>query len=44
MFELPEYATLTRQFNETLKGKVVKEGSLGRVTFAPTAKDELEAE
>lgn len=31
MFELPEYATLTRQFNETLKGKVVKEGSLGKL-------------
>jgi formamidopyrimidine-DNA glycosylase len=29
MFELPECVTLTRQMNETLRGKVVKRGRLG---------------
>ncbi len=29
MFELPEYATLTKQCNETLQGKVIQKGSLG---------------
>jgi len=29
MFELPEYATLAKQMNETLAGKVVKEGIRG---------------
>jgi len=29
MFELPEFATLARQINETLTGKVIWEGSLG---------------
>lgn len=29
MFELPEYATLTREWNETLVGKTIKKGSLG---------------
>jgi formamidopyrimidine-DNA glycosylase len=29
MFELPEYLTLARQFNETLHGKVIESGSLG---------------
>jgi formamidopyrimidine-DNA glycosylase len=29
MFELPEIANFAKQFNETLKGKVIKEGSLG---------------
>ena len=29
MFELPEIITLARQMNETLPGKVVREGSLG---------------
>ena len=29
MFELPEYVTLAKQINETLKGKVVREGRLG---------------
>ncbi len=32
MFELPEYTVLTRQYNETLPGKVIKKGSLGNVT------------
>ncbi len=30
MFELPEYVTLARQINETLKGKRVKAGSLSK--------------
>ena len=29
MFELPEFVTLSRQFNETLKGKTVQRGWLG---------------
>jgi len=29
MFELPEFVTLAKQFNETLKGKVIEKGSLG---------------
>lgn len=29
MFEIPEYTTLARQMNETLPGKVIREGSLG---------------
>jgi formamidopyrimidine-DNA glycosylase len=29
MFELPEYTTLARQFNETLKGRRVSKGQLG---------------
>jgi formamidopyrimidine-DNA glycosylase len=29
MFELPEFATLARQINDTLKGKVIRKGSLG---------------
>ncbi|MBN1262519.1 MAG: endonuclease VIII [Anaerolineae bacterium] len=29
MFELPEFATLARQLNETLRGKTVREGRLG---------------
>ncbi len=29
MFEIPEFVTLARQINETLTGKVIKEGSLG---------------
>jgi formamidopyrimidine-DNA glycosylase len=29
MFELPEYLTLSRQINETLRGKTVRRGSLG---------------
>lgn len=29
MFELPEFATLTKQINDTLLGKVIKKGSLG---------------
>ena len=29
MFELPEFATLARQINETVTGKVIREGSLG---------------
>jgi formamidopyrimidine-DNA glycosylase len=29
MFELPEYKTLARQANETLRGKIVKDGRLG---------------
>ncbi len=29
MFELPEFATLARQMNETIKGKCIKQGSLG---------------
>ena len=29
MFELPEYVTFARQFNETLAGKVIASGSLG---------------
>ncbi len=29
MFELPEFTIFARQINETLRGKVVKEGSLG---------------
>jgi formamidopyrimidine-DNA glycosylase len=29
MFELPEIVNFAKQFNETLKGKVIKEGSLG---------------
>ncbi len=32
MFELPEYATLARQCNETLKGRIVKEASLGNLS------------
>lgn len=31
MFELPEFATLARQINETLVGKVIKKGSLGNI-------------
>jgi formamidopyrimidine-DNA glycosylase len=29
MFELPEYLTLARQINKTLRGKTIREGSLG---------------
>ncbi len=29
MFELPEFTILARQFNETLQGKVIREGRLG---------------
>jgi len=29
MFELPEFATLCRQINDTLKGKIVRRGELG---------------
>lgn len=29
MFELPEFITLARQINETLTGKVIREGTLG---------------
>ena len=29
MFELPEFATLCRQMNDTLTGKVIVQGSLG---------------
>ncbi len=29
MFELPEYMTLARQMNETIKGRCIKQGSLG---------------
>lgn len=29
MFELPEFVTLSRQFNDTLKGKRIRKGSLG---------------
>ena len=29
MFELPEFTTLAKQMNETLKGKRIKEGILG---------------
>jgi len=29
MFELPEYVTLAKQMNETLQGKVIREGKLG---------------
>jgi formamidopyrimidine-DNA glycosylase len=29
MFELPEFTTLAKQMNETLKGKRIKEGNLG---------------
>lgn len=29
MFELPEYVTIVRQMNETLKGKIIKRGVLG---------------
>ena len=29
MFELPEYLTLARQINQTLRGKTIREGSLG---------------
>ena len=29
MFELPEFVTLAKQFNESLKGKVIAEGCLG---------------
>ncbi|MBN1146019.1 MAG: hypothetical protein JXA78_02090 [Anaerolineales bacterium] len=29
MFELPEYMTLSRQMNETLKGKAIRRGQLG---------------
>ena len=29
MFELPEYANLARQFNKTLLGKTIQDGSLG---------------
>ena len=32
MFELPEYATLARQCNDTLKGRIVKEASLGNLS------------
>ncbi len=31
MFELPEFVTLAKQVNETLMGKVIKEGRLGNV-------------
>ncbi len=31
MFELPEYTTLTRQWNETLTGKVIKQGCQGNI-------------
>ena len=29
MFELPEYLTLVKQINETLKGKAIRRGELG---------------
>jgi len=29
MFELPEMITLARQFNETIQGKIIREGTLG---------------
>ncbi len=29
MFELPEFLTLARQMNETIKGKYIKQGCLG---------------
>jgi len=29
MFELPEFVTLTRQVNETLTGKTIRQGRLG---------------
>ena len=29
MFELPEYVTLARQMNDTLKGKTIQRGQLG---------------
>jgi len=29
MFELPELITLTRQINETIRGKIIREGTLG---------------
>ncbi|MBI5300913.1 MAG: hypothetical protein HY868_02160 [Chloroflexi bacterium] len=29
MFELPEYLTLAKQMNETLKGKIIQQGCLG---------------
>jgi formamidopyrimidine-DNA glycosylase len=32
MFELPEFATLARQMNDTLRGKTIRSGSLGNVT------------
>jgi len=31
MFELPEFTTLVKQMNETLKGKVIREGKLGNL-------------
>ena len=29
MFELPEFVTLAKQFNDTLQGKTIRSGSLG---------------
>lgn len=29
MFELPEYVTLAKQINDTLKGKTIQRGQLG---------------
>jgi formamidopyrimidine-DNA glycosylase len=31
MFELPEYTTLAKQMNETIRGKKIKQGALGNV-------------
>ncbi len=31
MFELPEYVTLTKQCNQTIKGKVIQRGNLGNL-------------
>ncbi len=33
MFELPEYVTLARQMNETLRGKIVRNGRLGNTPY-----------
>ena len=30
MFELPEFVTLAKQMNDTLKGKRIQRGQLGR--------------
>ena len=29
MFEIPEFTTLAKQINQTLRGKVIQQGSLG---------------
>ncbi len=34
MFELPEFKNFAKQFNETLKGKTIKQGSLGNKTLS----------